>query len=93
MQCSGEVCTCYAYELLCLKRVKSEVSLEYTSYEEAEKCPITKCLCNFPESPQLWASTSNINDGVSLPEPVKVQLPSPEQLSNIARKGSSPYEK
>jgi len=33
--CLGDICTCYAYELLCLKRAKDKFTLQSLSYAEA----------------------------------------------------------
>ena len=57
-ECIGNVCTCYAYELLCLQRQNEDgaITLESVSYDFAESCPITKCLCNLAGT-AAWETT------------------------------------
>ena len=67
-------CNCYAFELLCLQRVDGAFLLNALSFEEAEACPSTECLCNY--SPTAWATSAFINNDVPLPNPHFDLLPS-----------------
>jgi len=90
-QCTGNICTCYAYELLCLRRRSSDkFSLESVSYSFAQSCPISECLCNLAGL-GAWQTSKRINNGVPLPDPIRVELPAPEELEKLALTGSA-YE-
>ena len=57
----GDVCTCYAFELLCLERDATATNFELLSksYDYSQSC--TTCICN--SNPNLWATTERINNG------------------------------
>ena len=57
-ECSGNVCTCYAFELLCMERTPAGVFiLESRNYDYASSCPITSCLCNLAGY-NAWETTA-----------------------------------
>ena len=45
----GDLCDCWAFELLCLKRSGADgdvITLNSESYAYASSCAITECICN-----------------------------------------------
>jgi len=87
-QC-GTTCECFAFELLCLTRSKTNstsFTLESESFEKSEKCPVTECLCNTNTGWAKWSKPAN--GGESLPEPLLIELPTYGNLEKAAKSTS-----
>jgi hypothetical protein len=86
----GDVCTCYAFELICLERdaTATKFNLLSKSFDYSEDC-YPSCICN--SNPSLWATTGRLNEGgEALPLTPKIKLPSYDKLLESAQKKVSP---
>ena len=84
----GDVCDCSLIELLCLVRNfdSGEFTFESVSFEYADTCTATECLCNIVEG---WSDASRpaTTDGQPLPDPLHIALPHYDDLVSYANSG------